>query len=147
MPHSIPITPWQLHFFSGSAGCEWLFVTLGWVGSSTYGGCVLGCIRAENAVGWALDPSAGLPTPRRLELQPEPSQPLKHFIVPPDFFLWWGGVGGLTPDEECTVRRRGGRARCDCFTKHGARGPFSGAAQTDTLCLGRGGPRKHAFYL
>lgn len=55
-------------------------------------------------------------------------------------FFYGGGVGGLTPDEECTVRRRGGRARCDCFTKHGARAPFSGAAQTDTLCLGRGGP-------
>lgn len=97
VPHSIPITPWQLHFFWGSAECEWLFVTLGWVRSSTYGGSVPGCIRAENAVGWALDPSAGLPTLRRLELQPERSNHLNTSLCRQ---LFWGGA--LTPYEECT---------------------------------------------
>lgn len=89
VPHSIPVTPWQLHFFSESAGCEWLFVTLGRVGSSTYGGCVLGCIRAENAVGWARDPSAGLPTPQRLEQQPSPLNHLNTSLCRLLFF-WWG---------------------------------------------------------
>lgn len=47
---------------------------------------MLGCIRVENAVGWALDPSPGLSTPRRLEQQ------LKHFIVPPASSLVGVGV-------------------------------------------------------